>query len=344
MEEDLFNTARYLRRAVLLWLSFILAGASIVITFLNLTLHQPILLISIEVLFGFFSALMCFYTYRNYYSKWLSTLYCYTWIIVVTINTSYSQTYHGAFIWATVFPLMFYLVLGRKHGSLATLIGLIFTSMATLYRAQQINDEVNTYISMNFLLCYLCIWAITHTIEVKRNSSDQSLGQLASRDSLTGVYNRHALVHHFGANRTETKQHPMSLLILDLDFFKSVNDQHGHDVGDKVLIQAANLIDTYSGEHAVYRIGGEEFCITLKDTGKEKAIEKAERIRKAIAEFNFSPIEKAISLTASIGVYQYTAQDKLESVLQMADVELYKAKKNGRNQVMVNISTEQMLS
>jgi diguanylate cyclase (GGDEF)-like protein len=120
-----------------------------------------------------------------------------------------------------------------------------------------------------------------------------------------------------------------------LDFFKQVNDQYGHDVGDKVLVETAALLDALSDEHLVYRIGGEEFCIALHDSDLLQATYKAEQIRHAIERYDFNGAEVAIKLTASIGVYQCHHFDSLESVLKEADKELYKAKKNGRNQVMV---------
>ncbi|MFD2015598.1 GGDEF domain-containing protein [Vibrio olivae] len=173
-------------------------------------------------------------------------------------------------------------------------------------------------------------------LEEKRDYSENSLGELASRDALTGVYNRHALIHNFETYRTQVDQQPMALLILDLDFFKSINDRFGHPTGDKVLVQTASLIDGLSGENLVYRIGGEEFCVALPNVSTNKAKQKAEHLRSAIEAFEFNDKETPIKLTASIGVYQCNRLISLEDVLKKADNELYRAKQNGRNQVMVS--------
>ena len=101
------------------------------------------------------------------------------------------------------------------------------------------------------------------------------------------------------------------------------------------MIQTAALIDALSDEHLVYRIGGEEFCIALHNANVAQATRKAEQIRSAIEKFSFNDSTTPISLTTSIGVYQCDHYKDLESVLRKADKELYKAKKNGRNQIMV---------
>lgn len=344
MEADLFNPSRLIRRAVLFWLSFLLTLASIVIAYLNLKQGSSTLMWGYDVLFALFSAYICYHSYNTHCRQIVIEIYSYALIVVIALGVSLHSIHHGMLIWASLFPLMFYLLLGTNKGIRATSVGIVLVLSATVFKMLQYHGEFHIYILVNFLLCYLCIWVVSHIIEVKRTLSDSSLQQLASRDSLTGVYNRHALVYNFERYRRKSVQLPMSLLILDLDYFKQVNDQYGHDVGDKVLMQAAALIDACSDENPVYRIGGEEFCIALRNTSNEEALQKAERIRKAIEECDFFSTENPIALTASIGVYQCDPFSSLEKVLHIADMELYKAKKNGRNQVMAYQDNEQVIT
>lgn len=343
MELDIFNPSRQLRRAVLFWLSMLLAVMSAFLTVVNIASGTYSFHHYNEVAFGVLSLVVGYFTYRKYTSKPLVTAYVYCLIASTSIATYYYPIKYGVFLWACLFPVVFYLILGRRYGFLATGVGFITQLAIVLHRIMGEDVISSIHLVLNFSLVFLAIWVTAHVLEVKRRVSEASLGQLASRDALTGVYNRHALSHNFERYRNESRKLPMSLLVLDLDFFKSVNDRYGHDVGDKVLMQTAALLDSLSDEHLVYRIGGEEFCVALHDTGLDSAKMKAEQIRNAIECYCFNTPAEPIALTASIGVYLCNHYANLESVLREADKELYHAKKNGRNQVKVcNLSPSKL--
>ncbi|KJY81543.1 diguanylate cyclase [Vibrio galatheae] len=344
MELDIFNPSQQLRRAVLFWLSLLLAVVSLSISSYYLVTQQYTTHHFIETAFGLFSAYIAYYTYKQSISKVFSTAYVIGLIGVIGFATYSYPIHYGVFIWACLFPVLSYLILGRRSGVIATSVG--FVTLVYLISSKLFSGEVegSYQLVINFTLAFVAIWLTSHVLEVKRRVSESSLGQLASRDALTGVYNRHALVHNFSRYRNESVKLPLSLLILDLDFFKAVNDQYGHDVGDKVLVQTAALIDELSDEHLVYRIGGEEFCIALHNTAVNESKQKAEQIRNTIEGFAFNDSSEPIALTASIGVYQCDHYADLESVLKEADKELYRAKQNGRNQVMVCNHTSNSLS
>lgn len=335
MELDIFNPSQQLRRAVLFWLSMLLALMSMLLTAVNIATDSYGFHHLNEAAFGIFSIAIGYLTYQKHTSKPVVTAYVYSLIAATAISTYYYPIHYGVFLWACLFPVLFYLILGRRYGFLATGVGFILQLWIVLHR--MVVDDVSESVQLifNFSCVFLAIWMTAHILEVKRRVSEASLGQLASRDALTGVYNRHALTHNFKRYRNESTKLPLSLLILDLDFFKSVNDRYGHDVGDRVLIQTAALIDSLSEEHLVYRIGGEEFCVALHNTNLDSAKIKAEQIRQAIEGFSFNYSSEPISLTASIGVYLCNHYANLESVLREADKELYHAKQNGRNQVKV---------
>jgi len=335
MELDIFNPSRQLRRAVLFWLSIVLAFLGLVVATLNIFFGGFHILAAVEIVVSFFSLYVAYTCYRGDTSLFVSNSFVYALIGVVFLATYTHPIEFGSFVWSLLFPVLFYLILGRRYGMLATGVG--FISQMALVMHKTYYDGVLSFaqLSVNFALAYLCAWLASHILEVKRKTSETSLGLLASRDALTGVYNRHALIHNFERYRSESAKVPLSLLILDLDFFKKVNDKYGHDVGDRVLVQTAALIDGYCDEHLVYRIGGEEFCIALHNTEVKQAMHKAEQIRIGIEHYTFNDRNNPISLTASIGIYQCDHYKCLEDVLREADKELYKAKINGRNQIMV---------
>ncbi|WP_284193254.1 GGDEF domain-containing protein [Vibrio zhanjiangensis] len=344
MELDIFNPSRHLRRAVLFWLSTLLGSLSITGIIINGFFDSyP----QVALAQGFFCSFSCYVAFKSYKSSTsliLSNGYIYSFIGLISFNTYIYTIDNGVLVWSFLYPVLSYLILGKRYGMLATMVGFVIQLCLIIDKCILSSSIVVWELPLNFVTAFLSVWLASHVLEVKRKTSEASLGQLASRDALTGVYNRHALIHNFERFRQDSKKLPLSLLVLDLDYFKQVNDQYGHDVGDKVLIQTAALIDCLCGEHLVYRIGGEEFCIALNNTDTQNALNKAEEIRSAIESYKFNTPEQPISQTASIGIYQCDHINDLSIVLRNADKELYKAKNNGRNQVMVCHKQEENLA
>jgi diguanylate cyclase (GGDEF)-like protein len=159
------------------------------------------------------------------------------------------------------------------------------------------------------------------------------LEQLASKDSLTGAYNRRAL-YELGENevaRVQRQESPLSILMLDLDHFKAINDAHGHQVGDEVLIEFAKRLQSVLRKPAVLgRYGGEEFVALLPDTKRDEARLVAQRMLEVTASESSLP-----KCTVSIGLatFQTTGEDTLQALISRADAALYRAKHLGRNRV-----------
>ncbi|MBI5120466.1 MAG: diguanylate cyclase [Rhodospirillales bacterium] len=175
---------------------------------------------------------------------------------------------------------------------------------------------------------------ITH-----RKKMEEELRRMATTDPLTGINNRR---HFMDIAATEMERarryfHPLTAMMLDIDFFKKVNDTYGHAAGDEVLkaLTKAGASLLRKGD-AIGRLGGEEFAILLPETGLEGAAALAERLRQA---FETTPVQyggDAINFTASIGVAQITPADHvIDTILTRADDALYEAKRNGRNKVAV---------
>jgi diguanylate cyclase (GGDEF)-like protein len=158
----------------------------------------------------------------------------------------------------------------------------------------------------------------------------------AHSDSLTGVGNRLAMdralereVKLSIRNRT-----PLSLLVLDIDHFKQINDLHGHACGDDALKAVVNCVnDSLRGVDDVFRMGGEEFVILLSDTGPREARMVAERIRSAISGMQFETNGMSVPITASLGVATRRQDEGNREVLDRCDKLMYSAKRSGRNRI-----------
>ena len=153
----------------------------------------------------------------------------------------------------------------------------------------------------------------------------------ASRDYLTGIYNRRYFYQY--AEQLLKKQQQNTLALLDIDFFKNINDTLGHEAGDQALKQVATLIKTTFSKFTVARVGGEEFAIILDDIDTARGREYLEGFRKKLAKHEFLIDEKPFSITISIGVADFQNTD-LTQAMRIADAALYEAKNNGRNCVV----------
>ena len=162
----------------------------------------------------------------------------------------------------------------------------------------------------------------------------KAMHDFAVHDALTGIYNRHGINEILSQELKEFKRDKkeFSVIFFDIDLFKKVNDIYGHDIGDYVLENIANLVSIEIRSSDIFaRWGGEEFIIFLPNTNISNSIDIAEKLRKIIEEHAFSNVD---SITCSFGVTQLQEQDDKTSFLKRVDELLYKAKENGRNCVV----------
>ena len=161
--------------------------------------------------------------------------------------------------------------------------------------------------------------------------------RLAMTDGLTGLKNRRAFIHELQKEITRSNRtgSPTSLLLLDLDHFKSVNDTHGHSAGDAVLVAVGRtLLQDCRAYDIVGRWGGEEFIVALPSTDEKNALIVAERLRQAIEKLEvLNPNGKRMPLSASIGAVQLRGLESMDAVVDRADRAMYAAKVGGRNRV-----------
>jgi len=178
-------------------------------------------------------------------------------------------------------------------------------------------------------------------VDQLRSSFEASL-EMAVTDQLTGLYNRRYLASHLTGmfDRAFWTGRPLSLMILDIDHFKSINDTHGHDIGDKVIQVIADRIkNSIRGIDLACRYGGEEFLVAMPDTDKDFATVVAERLRQQVAaeRVTLNAGRDEISVTVSIGISSTEdglKEDSAQRLIKRADEALYEAKNSGRNRVM----------
>ena len=167
---------------------------------------------------------------------------------------------------------------------------------------------------------------------------EEELRRLATIDSLTGINNRRNFMNLAQKEITRSMRYKrsLSMLMLDIDFFKKVNDTYGHSAGDKVLIEFCDVsIKELRDQDIMGRLGGEEFAIALVECDTAEAVVVAERIRKAVARHKVHTGKEEIRFKVSIGVAGIWKDCDLNSMIKRADKALYKAKESGRNQVQV---------
>ena len=207
---------------------------------------------------------------------------------------------------------------------------------------QRFLEALSSPIQLFFLAhppVFALIFGILGTIRFEKDKElAKTIGQLRDitiHDTLTGLKNRRYFAHifHDECARSQRNNDPMSLLFLDIDHFKRVNDTHGHHVGDEVLIQLGSHLMRHCRPYdTAVRWGGEEFLLLLSSADEHAASHFAERLRKSV-DYELSS-KFAFAITVSIGLAQYQMDDTLESLTDRADQALYHAKATGRNRVV----------
>lgn len=204
-----------------------------------------------------------------------------------------------------------------------------------------------TLTCINFLtaatLILLLIWHTRRLVlqrqafEHALHAEKERLAWQASHDGLTGLFNRRAFEARLQSELDDAAAGAFGLILLDLDQFKSVNDNCGHLAGDRLLCEVSRLLQQDRHAHdLVARLGGDEFCLILPRCPPYEAVDIAERLRRSLEMFNFAWGDRCFSVTASIGVACITDRNTtLEDAMRRADAACYRAKEKGRNRVQV---------
>lgn len=175
-------------------------------------------------------------------------------------------------------------------------------------------------------------WIYDYT---ERRRMEETLREMASRDPLTGIFNRRSFMElaQQQLSRASRFVEPLSIMVLDIDHFKQVNDTYGHAAGDEALRGISRVCQEALREYDVFgRLGGEEFVFALPDTAVEDGLGVAERIRRGISRTAFVTCDPRFELTVSIGIAAVEGfNDDIERAIHRADIALYRSKRLGRN-------------
>lgn len=337
------DTSSKLRLQLLLGMCIITGGIFLCLSILNLGLTSSYLLGSLQLIFASFSIYLAYTLRQKKIKPRMQFCYLMSLSLLVLFAAYSTSLIKAAYLWALILPMIYYFLLGRKQAWLLC-VGILFGQVSIIY------SKTGIFLSppvVNFAMCYVLIWYISHIYDTARNRSEAALAKLALKDALTGVNNRLALKRSFELESkpmVDSQDPSLSLILIDVDFFKKVNDMHGHETGDSVLIEIGKLLSSKVGSDKVFRIGGEEFCILLSGKNLDQASLTAEKLRQGVQDQKFISKGDAIAVTISLGVAECEAEMSLTQALNQADEALYRAKAQGRNCVVSAVSEQELPS
>ena len=251
-------------------------------------------------------------------------------------------------LWCIVLLPLFFFLLGYKRGG-ALVLSLFFASALILLRPEwfALDTSYSPGVSYRFLLAYLVLFWVSLLVEyirfqtrVRLREAKDYLNIQAKTDELTGLSNRRGFKQYLGEveQRTEMKD-SFAVIVGDLDHFKQINDQYGHEVGDFVLREIAKTLKSLvRSEDLIVRWGGEEFLLLLVNTDLNGAQILAEKIRQTISSTHYSTDQGKLAVSMSLGVDAQKVGGDLYATLGAADRAMYEAKRRGRNCVVVSDS------
>ena len=267
------------------------------------------------------------------HKKAYKTVYTFIWLTpFTTLFVAYLTNKLGisGTYWCYSTVLLYYFMMSERQAWISNFV----FALLNIPLAWQI---LETHEAIRFTVTFLlvCIYSAIFLRVITRQYSE--LHELAIRDKLTGLYNRLLLqdslaqaIHQ--TNRTNTA---FTLISIDIDYFKAINDELGHDIGDHVLMQlGAFLKDFFRDSDKAFRVGGEEFLILLYNTDEANSIDIAERLRRDIENLSLIP---GRMVTVSIGVAGLGSTKDWKQWVKVCDKNLYEAKNSGRNRVVADI-------
>lgn len=248
-------------------------------------------------------------------------------IFMLTIGYSFFQRGIYAVLW--VYPSIIFISFAVSHR-----MAQIYTAILFIYFSSLIFYLFDIEFAVRAVLALIITIIFTHLFLNVINQLREKLLEQTLSDPLTGALNRRDMNSRLeeALERKRRTQTPATLLILDIDHFKSINDKFGHPTGDHVLKEIVTLIKTRLRKlDRLFRIGGEEFLLFLPDTPETGALTLAEDLRLVISKANLIENEQ---ITVSIGLSELKQEETLEEWIQQGDIALYKAKESGRNLVL----------
>jgi diguanylate cyclase (GGDEF)-like protein len=336
-EKDYFQFRFHLLR-VSLWVAITFSAALILADWLGLNHQASIHLRSIEIFFLSDVALSIYLGTRKDRFAIVALLFFTAWFLVNVSALYFLTNNEFRAIWFFILILVAYTILGLSPGLLATILSFITLIVANKFLLAPLSS--NAMVTMLFSLCASSAFLYSYTkrfATYRQNLKDvnHELHDLASLDPLTGTLNARAFYEEAElvarlASRTNTT---FSMLFMDIDHFKLINDRHGHEVGDMVLQKFVSCLMANKRETDLLgRIGGEEFLLLLPGTRLDGAKLLAEKLRQKVEDLKPLIGETQIPFTTSIGIaMSRPGLDTITSLKQEADQAMYQAKAQGRN-------------
>lgn len=246
----------------------------------------------------------------------------------------------SVFVWPILLPLVLHFLLGSQLGLVVSLASFSGAALLAWSRFGLPADSAAFTVAANFSLAGMLGLALAHVYERGRERSEERLREIAATDTLTGLPNRNLLDDTFERFRAAADDDgsSLSILLMDLDHFKQINDVHGHAAGDRALVDFAHRVRSeLRDDDFLCRFGGEEFLAVLPKTPKEVAVQVGERLRRAWREqpprWSVDRSDDLHTVSVGIAVLGLDGAD-LDTLLRTADQRLYRAKAEGRDQIV----------
>lgn len=294
----------------------------------------------IELAFvGYSIALLPVIGRTRYFRRW-ATAYVIPWTLAMLAILAMPGTSPSVFVWPLLLALVLHLLLGSRLGLALSAISLGGAALLAWLRFGTPATSAGYTVMANFTLAGVLGLALAHVYERSRERNERQLRELAATDTLTGLPNRTTLKSTFQQlkRQADASRQPLSVLLMDLDHFKRINDEHGHAAGDRTLADfAGRLRAELRQDDFLYRLGGEEFLAQLPATDPAEAERLANRLRVAWREqpSGWNESGDAGPSTVSIGVATLGGDGSdLDTLLRCADRRLYLAKEKGRDRVV----------
>lgn len=318
------------RDGVLIALSAMLALAALAMAINNILLgYQNINTVIIaEFLTSGIFAYVAYKTVKRQKKPWFAALISYAYGGLISLALYTFPAGSTVIQWWYAFPVLSLFLLSRLHGTAVSIVMLAVATSLSIDNNITVFDRAWNAGLPNLILPYLIILGLASVYEKVRVQNERQLTEFALTDPLTKCYNRLALKSSFSHFQSLDTQY--SILLLDIDNFKSINDTYGHEGGDHILIKISQLFSKFFPHKNIFRIGGEEFLLIIEGE-KTDSVEKAQTLRKNIADCNFSYQGKSIHITISAGLVSDIKNRSLSNLLMAADRLLYQGKAQGKN-------------
>lgn len=327
------------RRVLLHWLFVLTSAFTFGFAILNIT-QGVFHLAALELAVSAFALALIYILPRSHNIQPWSLLYLlvlYSMLVAVLLTPGLSNK---VFVWFFLIPVLAHFLHGRHYGMPLSLM-LLAIAWFLYYQYHFHDPELLAIVGFtNVVACSLVLTGGVYAYESAREQAEERLHRIASTDSLTGLPNRKHLRELLDGTLADAKDSSstFSLLTLDLDHFKAINDEYGHDLGDQVLRAVADVMrQRLRAADTPARWGGEEFLILLPETDLTGAQRVAESIRQAIGSLELTADQSSVRVTTSIGIVRFPQDGQtIRELLVTADNRLYHAKHQGRNKVVVS--------